>query len=78
MFDAVKELKLAMQIYLKVGAIKNWKTTLMGCISAIATYLITVDWTNPVALKTAILPILIIIYGVISKDADQTGNTVDK
>jgi hypothetical protein len=76
--DTFKEIALAMKIYLKVSTVKNWKTTLMGCISAVAAYLITVDWTNPLALKTAVLPILAVIYGVISKDADQTGNTVDK
>ena len=75
--DVFKEIALAMKIYLKVSAIQNWKTTLMGCISAVAAYLITVDWTNPLAVKTAILPILALIYGVVSKDADKTGNTVD-
>jgi uncharacterized membrane protein HdeD (DUF308 family) len=78
MFDTLKEIKLAMQIYLKVSGLQNWRSTLMGCISAVAGYLITVDWTNPLALKTAILPILAVIWGVVQKDGAVTGNTVDK
>jgi hypothetical protein len=77
MFDTLKEVKLAMQIYLKVGVIMNWKSTLMSCIVAVATYLVMVDWTDPAALKTAILPILTVIWGVVQKDGDQTGNTVE-
>jgi hypothetical protein len=76
MFDTLNEIKLAMQIYLKVGAIKNWKSTLMACIVAVATYLSTVNWTDPAALKTAIIPILTVIWGVVQKDSDKTGNTV--
>ena len=62
------------QIYLKLSAVHNWKSTLMGCISSVAFYLITVDWTNPLALKTAIFPIILIIKGVVAKDADVSGS----
>jgi uncharacterized membrane protein HdeD (DUF308 family) len=70
MFDKMKELNNVLQIYLKLSAIHNWKSTLMGVLSAVAAYLVTVDWTNPAALKTAILPITLIIKGVVTKDAD--------
>jgi hypothetical protein len=45
----------------------------MGCVSAVAAYLVTVNWTDPTALKTAILPITLIIKGVVTKDADVSG-----
>lgn len=78
-FEKVKLLTTLTKIYWKGDYImKNWKTTLMGCIAAVATYLATVDWTNPVALKTSIMPIVMVIWGVVQKDGDQTGNTVAK
>ena len=73
MFDTMKEITNAMQIYLKLSAVHNWKSTLMGCVSAVAAYLVTVIWTDPTALKTAILPITLIIKGVVTKDADVSG-----
>lgn len=63
---------------LKGGSMKNWKTTLMGCIAAVATYLATVDWTNPVAIKTAIVPIVLVIWGVVQKDMNVTGGKIQQ
>ena len=74
MLDTLKEVGLAAKIYLKVGAIHNWKSTTMSIIVAVATYLSTVDYTNPAALKTAIIPILTVIWGVVQKDSDVSGS----
>jgi len=57
---------------------KNWKTTLMGCIAAVATYLSTVDWTDKMALKTTVVPIVMIIWGVVQKDSNVTGGNVQQ
>ena len=71
--DKFKEVSLLMKIYLKLTSIHSWKTNLMGCISAVATYLATVDYTQPAALKTAIVPITMIIWGVVQKDGNVSG-----
>ncbi len=54
---------------------KNWKTTLFGCLTAVATYLGTVDWNNPVDWKTLIAPILIAVWSFFQKDMNVTGGT---
>jgi FKBP-type peptidyl-prolyl cis-trans isomerase 2 len=70
----MKALALAAKIYLKISTIKNWKTTVIGCVASISGYLLTVDFNNPLDPKTLILPILGCIYSVVAKDADKTGN----
>jgi uncharacterized membrane protein HdeD (DUF308 family) len=77
--DELKEVGYLVKIanFIRVNGFKNWKTTLMGCVSGIIAYLATVNWNNPAALKTAIFPITLIVWGVIQKDGSVTGNTVE-
>jgi hypothetical protein len=73
----MKTVGMLAKLYLKRDfIIKNWKTTLFGSLTGIATYVATVDWNNPAALKTSILPILMIIWGVVQKDGNVTGGNV--
>jgi hypothetical protein len=74
-FDKAKVLIILTRIYWRLN-MRNWKTTLMGCIAAVATYLATVDWTDPVALKTSVVPIVMVIWGVVQKDSNVTGGTI--
>jgi len=77
--EKTQALWILTRIYWKGDYImKNWKTTLMGCIAAVATYLTTVDWTDPAALKTSVLPILMVIWGVVQKDNNVTGGNVNQ
>ena len=48
---------------------KNWKTTLAGAVLAGTVYLQTVDWSQPVAIRTILPPILIQIVTFLCKDA---------
>lgn len=52
---------------------KNWRTTLLGCIAALATYLSTVDWNNPIDWKTLVAPAAFAVWGYLQKDAGVTG-----
>ena len=57
---------------------KSWKTTLVGIIGALASWGAEVlksgnvtDW------KQLIIPAVILVLGIVSKDFDTTGGTVD-
>ena len=77
--DELKEVGYLVKIanFIRVNGFKNWKTTAMGIVSGVISYLATVNFNDPLALKTAIFPITLIVWGVIQKDGSVTGNTVD-
>ena len=77
--DELREVGYLVKIanFFRVNGLKNWKTTAMGIVSGVIAYLATVNWNDPAALKTAIFPITLIIWGVLQKDGSVTGNTVE-
>lgn len=77
--EKMKFLSIGAKLYLKRDfIIKNWKTTLFGCLTGIAMYISTMDVNDPLAWKKAILPIAIIIWGVVQKDGNVTGGNVNQ
>lgn len=59
---------------------KNWKTTLFGCIGAALSFLALYqqnggdfkDW------KLYLIPLIIAVFGAVSKDHNVTGGTVSQ
>ena len=52
---------------------KNWKTTLAGCIGAAVMVVVSLYQTGTVDLKTLIIAAAIAAVGVLAKDLNVTG-----
>jgi hypothetical protein len=62
--------KIEYSINLKIGIMKNWKTTLAGVLGAIAQVIVL-----PVnSWKDLIVPVVTALIGILSKDAGTTGS----
>lgn len=52
---------------------KNWKTTLAGCIGAAVMVVVSLYQTGTIDLKTLIISAAIAAVGVLAKDLNVTG-----
>jgi hypothetical protein len=77
--DKMKVLGIGAKLYLKRDfIIKNWKTTLAGFMTGLISLLATVDFNKPFDPKDLILPALFILWGVVQKDGNVTGGTINQ
>lgn len=55
---------------------KSWKTTVFGALTAVGTYLVTID--EPITKTVGQILIVLgpILLGIFAKDANVTGGTV--
>jgi uncharacterized membrane protein HdeD (DUF308 family) len=75
--DKFQAVGVLAKLYLKRDSIrKNWKTTLIGFITGVATLLATVDFDAPVEWTNFILPVLLVLWGVVQKVSNVTGGKV--
>ena len=55
---------------------KNWKTTLFGAITALGTYLSTVDEPIVKTVGQILMVLGPVMFGLFAKDANVTGGSV--
>ena len=57
---------------------KNWKTSLCGCLAAVMIAIAPILQTGQVDWKTLIIAALVAAFGFLSKDFNVTGGTVQQ
>ena len=57
---------------------KNWKTSLCGCLAAVMIAIAPILQTSQVDWKALIIAALVAAFGFLSKDFNVTGGTVQQ